>query len=110
MDGDGCGLWRLLVSMVTWQHSVVFEDGGGHCGCLWLFVLVGGHCLSWSLWAVIIVRCVCGRCRSSGVLMVVVSRREAKTNIVCYSSQIHNKQINDSTGILFLPIPGNIPV
>ena len=110
MDGDGGGCWRLLVTMVTWHRLVVFDDGGGRCGCLWPFVFVGSRCLLWSLWAVIMVRRVCCRCWSSCVLMVVVSRREAKTNIVCYSSQIHNKQINDSTGIPFLPIPGKIPV
>ena len=109
-DGDGCGWWWLLVSVVTWRHLVVFDDGGGRCGHLWPFVFMGGRCLSWSLWAVVVVHCVCSCCPLSCVLMVVVSRRETKTNIVCYSSQIHNKQIHDSTRILFLPIPGNILV
>ena len=43
----------------------------GHCSHLLPLIFVGGHCLSWSLWAVMVICCVGGRCQSSCVLMVV---------------------------------------
>ena len=64
---------------------------------LFVVVVVGGRRGSPCVWSLLVVVCVDGGGKQ-------------KRNIVCYSSQIDNKQINDSTGIPFLPIPGNIPV
>ena len=60
--------WQLLATVVTRQHRVVFDDGGG-CGRLWLFLFMCGCCLSllvivvgivaFVVWAVVVGHRVC---------------------------------------------------
>ena len=108
---SGCWSWSWVVVGLRCHWFVVIVAIGHHL-CLWALVVC--HC-RWLLWAVIAVSHVGSHCWSLRVLLVVVVRRRdatscCQTNVVCYSSQINNKQINNSTRIPFLSILGNIPV
>ena len=85
----------VVVSRWRWWWAVAAVGDGGDMaglGCFgrwWWFVVVVAACgrlgswavpvcrCRWSLWAVVVVRRVGGRCRSSCVLVVVVRRRKA---------------------------------
>ena len=117
--GDGGGWWRLLVT----GGVCVLGVGRGchllHIRCFMVIVAICGHLCSWvSLFVVVMGSDRHSQCgRSSSVVVCLdgggKEKRNAsccQTNIVCYPWQINNKQINHSSGMPFLPIPGNIPV